>query len=108
MANNVTNGIPVRLQRSRRKGARLVSPNGLPILHVTRPGKWGNPFDTAEQFREALCLCLARPTKWQNEKYQRMSWIAEHLRDLRGKNLVCWCDENEACHGDILLREANR
>jgi len=34
---------PVRLQRSRKKGARLVSPNGLPVVYVGRGSKWGNP-----------------------------------------------------------------
>lgn len=34
---------PVRLQLSRAKGSRLVSPNGLPVVSVARPGKWGNP-----------------------------------------------------------------
>jgi len=37
---------PVRLQLSRQKGARLVSPNGLPIVIVDRRSKWGNPFHT--------------------------------------------------------------
>lgn len=35
---------PIRLQRSRAKGSRLVSPNGLPVVCVTRGTKWGNPF----------------------------------------------------------------
>ena len=35
---------PVRIQRSRRKGTRLTSPNCLPVVCVTRGTKWGNPF----------------------------------------------------------------
>ena len=35
---------PVRLQLSRKKGARLVSPNGLPIKIVSRPSKFSNPY----------------------------------------------------------------
>lgn len=34
--------IPLRLQRSRKH--KQVSPNGLPIVYVGRPTKWGNPF----------------------------------------------------------------
>lgn len=33
---------PIRLQRSRQY--KQVSPNGLPIVYVGRPGKYGNPF----------------------------------------------------------------
>lgn len=29
------------------------------------------------------------------------------LEELRGKNLSCWCKENEPCHADILLDLAN-
>ena len=42
-------GKPVRLQLSRKKGFHLqqhsLATNGLPAVKVTRPGKWGNPFD---------------------------------------------------------------
>lgn len=40
---------PVRLQLSRRKGfdlqAMSQATNALPAVKVTRPGRWGNPFD---------------------------------------------------------------
>ena len=28
------------------------------------------------------------------------------LPELRGKDLLCWCAP-EACHGDLLLKQAN-
>ena len=30
-----------------------------------------------------------------------------HFRELRGKNLACWCGLRATCHADILLRVAN-
>lgn len=40
---------PVRLQLSRRKGFDLqalsLATNGLAAVNISRPGKWGNPFD---------------------------------------------------------------
>jgi len=38
---------PVRIQLSRRKAFRLAdaAENGLPAVRVSRPGKWGNPFN---------------------------------------------------------------
>lgn len=31
----------------------------------------------------------------------------ELVRDLRGKNLACWCKLDQPCHADILLELAN-
>lgn len=101
---------PVRIQRKRIKGFNLkaASPNGLPVVSVTRPGKWGNPFggpaiDAIEDYR---------------------LWILGHLlssnagprpsiRKLRGKNLACWCPLTRngnyyPCHADVLLELANK
>ena len=37
---------PVRIQSKRTKGFNLqdASPNGLPVVYVGRPTKWGNPY----------------------------------------------------------------
>ena len=40
--NTLVSGRPERIQRSRQ--TKQVSPNGLPIIYVGRPSKWGNPF----------------------------------------------------------------
>jgi len=29
-------------------------------------------------------------------------------RELRGKDLACWCPLDQPCHADILLEVANR
>ena len=41
---NINQLIPVRLQRKRTKGFKLVSPNELPIVYVGRGTRFGNPF----------------------------------------------------------------
>ena len=38
---------PIRIQRSRQH--KQVSPNGLKIKYVGRPGKWGNPFPVGKR-----------------------------------------------------------
>lgn len=97
---------PVRLVRSRVKGSKLTSPNGLPVVCVTRGTKWGNPHalpagaSTADRHRAAFLF--------------RESLVAERLpytiddvrRELRGKNLACWCKESP-CHASVLLEIAN-
>ncbi|HYQ44777.1 MAG TPA: DUF4326 domain-containing protein [Polyangiaceae bacterium] len=105
---------PVRIQRSRAKGSHLRAPNPLPIVCVSRPSKWGNPFSKAlgaapsaqkaslraksvAQFRRAL---LGRDPSLG-------FGVGDVKRELRGKNLACWCPLSEPCHADVLLEVAN-
>jgi uncharacterized protein (DUF2235 family) len=37
----------------------------------------------------------------------RKQWMLDNLKELRGKNLACWCKPGTACHADVLLRLAN-
>lgn len=95
--------IPVRITRSRRKGSKQVSPNGLPIQYVGRPTRWGNPFTEgdqgwrANQFREHLL-----------SEYLCRDFAVEEIKaHLAGKNLSCWCAQDTPCHADVLLALAN-
>ena len=37
-----------------------------------------------------------------------MRFIMENsIKELRGKNLACWCREGSPCHADVLLEIAN-
>ena len=110
---------PVRLQLSRRKGFKLTSPNGLPVVVVSRPSKWGNPFKVGgfagHQRKRSVRL-------WRvGDKAAAVRWFKRMLRDgktppfnladirceLRGRNLACWCKLTEKCHADTLLEIAN-
>ena len=33
--------------------------------------------------------------------------FADDLAELRGKDLACWCAEDQPCHADVLLEWAN-
>lgn len=87
---------PKRIQRKRTKGWRM-PPN---TVYVGRPTRWGNPFQiTPETNREEAV-----------ELYSRFISSLEKIwirKDLRGKNLACFCPLNVACHADILLKIAN-
>lgn len=110
--------MPKRFQRSRKKGARL--PDG--VVCVTRPGKWGNPYSTAAEFESSLGLLLylmdvfpgfdlALETMIKskpNDQVSRMLVIAKDIAELRGKDLACFCGLDRECHGDALLKFANR
>jgi hypothetical protein len=116
---------PVRLQRSRGKGARLVSPNGLPIVCVARPSRWGNQYRVrktgarwggvwvvmhsslyvSESFateEEAAKECVAMFRRALLAGLSDVT-VEEVRRFLEGKNLACWCRLGAPCHADTLL-----
>lgn len=68
-------------------------------IYVGRPSKWGNPYQVGRHgTREEVV-----------EKYRLLAIGGQHfdeLRELRGKDLVCWCAP-KACHADVLLKLAN-
>jgi hypothetical protein len=88
-----------RHQRSRRKGARL--PAG--VVVVTRPTKWGNPHplslgreEAVRRYRDDLLAGRLAIT------------VADVERELRGRDLACYCPLDEPCHAEVLLALANR
>lgn len=114
-------GRPVRLQRSRARGWRM--PEG--AVYVGRPTRWGNPFrhpDPAQAvaaYRRLLQggtrsfaiepggLQFARDAHPDTLHWAWLDWARLCLRDLRGRDLVCWCPLDQPCHADVLLELAN-
>jgi hypothetical protein len=126
---------PQRIQLRRTKGWRLreasIAINGLLAVKVDRSTRWGNPYD-ASLYGIELSLRLFRDTAsgiWDpgnippgtpDETWRELysahqkwhAWMRGHprdviRRDLRGKNLCCWCKPGEPCHADVLLEIAN-
>lgn len=98
---------PQRIQRKRTKGWRM--PEG--AVYVGRGSKWGNPYyvgpgltpqGAAWRYRD----CLFGDLPWPASR--PMPTLDEIRSELRGKNLACWCPENQPCHGDVLLELANK
>lgn len=108
---------PRRLQRKRSRGWKKPE-NG---VSVCRPGRFGNPFATAEAFRnwimygEIATTQLLKPYRdvtltWEARKASlrlHMMKILTGLPMLTGHDLYCWCDAKDDCHGDTLLKLAN-
>ena len=92
---------PVRIRRSRAKGAKLVSPNGLPIVCVTRPGRWGNQFKIGDTF--TTFYLHGKPVidtvrdaghavdKMRDMLYYCPNFVRAIKSELKDKNLACWC-----------------
>ena len=100
-------GHPRRIQLSRKKGWRL-PPN---TVVVSKPTRWGNPFKvTPDRSRR---LAVGAFETWLRVEGctasipERKEWILEHVRELKGKNLACFCPLDEPCHADVLLKIAN-
>ncbi len=45
--------------------------------------------------------------RYQTIEPERRLWILEHLLDLKGQDLKCFCAPN-LCHADVLLKKANK
>lgn len=110
---------PIGIQRQRAKGWRM-PPN---TVSVCRPGKWGNRFvvgDVAQRFsKEKICetftietpeqavACFREDMENHLANPKARPCIVAALRELRGKNLACWCALDQPCHRDVLLELAN-
>lgn len=91
---------------------------------VSRPSRWGNPFVV-----ETDVTRLAHYADWKKNTDCWTGWpvkdsetavvafrhhytidrgFCERVRkELKGKNLACWCKPDSPCHADVLLEIAN-
>ena len=106
--------VPIRIRRSRAKGARLVVQNALPIVCVSRPSQWGNPFSDGLRTAKPEHKVAVRAASVARFRAALLAGddalpftVADVRRDLRGKNLACWCPLDQPCHADVLLEIAN-
>lgn len=91
-----------RIQRKRTKGWKMPENTA----YVGRPGPFGN----------YAALRAGLPRTGQSAANAFRQWVEEEAsdafkanvkRELRGKNLACWCKPGTPCHADVLLEIAN-
>lgn len=114
MTDTTPQAHPVRLQLSRKRGFNLQehshAVNGLPAVNVARPTKWGNPWKVGERLFNDMRRkpMTAADTVIRFRKDIRfLNRNNAIVRELRSKNLACWCPLGEPCHADVLLEVAN-
>lgn len=112
--------MPSRIQRKRADGWR--KPVG--AVYVGRPTRWGNPYVVREYKRDWGVHCpsgaiiILATRKLAAERAvglfrklligKRLRFSVEDVRrELRGKDLMCWCAIGDPCHADVLLEIAN-
>src|SRR5262249_35983357 len=92
---------PLRIQQQRRKGWRR-PPNS---RSVARPGRLGNSVVRVEE-AGSNAAAVERLREWALAPEQA-EYRAMVRRELRGKNLACWCRTGLSCHADVLLEIAH-
>lgn len=113
---------PKRIQMSRQRPWRAEHPDA---VIVDRRTKWGNPLrwdskwqiDAATGVRSPLTdrerrgivtsgfrQMVSDPDSLAINGYPSP---AEVRRELRGRDLACWCPLDQPCHADVLLELAN-
>jgi len=70
-------------------------------VYVGRPSKWGNQYkiEAGQTRTEAI-------EKYERDLLNDPARVDEARRELRGKDLICWCRPLR-CHADVLLKVAN-
>ena len=107
--------MPERIQLHRTRGWR--KPAGAVI--VARPSKWGNPFQMKVVAQRYPSITPQQARAFVVNEFRDMlaapklrEWYGypsddEIRRELRGRDLACWCPLDEPCHADVLLEIAN-
>ncbi len=80
---------------------RSADPRLEQAVYVGRPSKWGNPFVVGVHGTVAECVA-----KFEQYMQRNPRLCADAKKELKGRNLVCWC-KRPPCHGYTLLRIAN-
>ncbi len=114
---------PKRIQRKRSKGWK----KPVNAIIVDRTSRYGNPFKVGQRYRYVTALALMRfkgndlingifikDNAHAVDMYKRMVNIfttktrKEYFESFRGKDVVCFCKLDDLCHGDVILKEANK
>lgn len=112
---------PVRMRLSRAAGFNLqrasLALNGLPAVHVGRPGRAGNPFEVGVHGTREACvefhvlllggwLHCTGPSFEVQRAHRR--FVLKNLDAWRGHNIACWCGlDGKPCHGNTIRVLAN-
>lgn len=70
-------------------------------VYIGRPSKYGNPFVIGRDGTRSEVV-----DKYRAWLLSQPDMVEEVKRELKGKDLVCFC-ASSACHGDVLLEIAN-
>jgi hypothetical protein len=86
-------------------------------IKVDRTTRWGNPFDHRGPGRDRA-IAIGEYAAWLDgagpdelpagRRTVSRSWVLDHLDELAGRRLACWCPLDGPCHADVLAAHASR
>jgi hypothetical protein len=96
---------------------KVVNKNKEPYeIYIGRGSLFGNPF-THKDVEKTKAIVQCKNVKEAVEKYKQ--WVLgiikiegvqppaiEKIRELKGKVLGCYCDQDKPCHGQVLAKLA--
>jgi hypothetical protein len=73
--------------------------------YVGRPTQWGNPYKVGrgKHTAEEAVMLFRRDLLAGTLPFT----IEDVRRELKGMDLMCWCEPGAPCHADVLLEVAN-
>lgn len=83
-----------------RRGRIWITCDGDKRIYHYEGSKWHNPFTVRE-------YGLDKAMKLYKKKIQKMVKGGEKFKDLKGKNLGCFCDQSGECHAKYLAEVIN-
>jgi hypothetical protein len=113
------------IQLSRKKGSKR-PPN---VVVVDRSSRWGNPFRlngstsgdgvavavgrSQVDFARLARRAVDRYEEWVTTSDEVIdgfdpAWVREHVHELAGRTIGCWCALDEPCHRNVLARLADQ
>jgi hypothetical protein len=106
--------VPKRIQFRRVKGWR--KPQNTVI--VTRPSRWENPYiirpilEPQTEIQSGRRTYIAVPTREEavrrfRDEHMTPDRREQAKRELKGKDIACYCKLDEPCHADVLIEIAN-
>jgi hypothetical protein len=93
---------PIRIKLSRRKGWKMPE-NAKKVDRTTR---WGNPYQAGQDGDGSRAYLVGLFASYL-DRAEQADLLCAMRKELRGKDLACWCPLDQPCHADVLLRIAN-
>ena len=74
--------------------------------YVGRGSIYGNPYKVTSII--SAKIAVQKYENWLDHQVQTNTFFRVALKELKGKNLACWCLLDQPCHADVLLEIANK
>ena len=78
-----------------------------PLANPYKIGRDGDREEVVEKYRQWLWKEIQKGSKSENEVWKELKRILKDIRQLDSEDdyirLMCWCKEDEKCHGDVII-----